>query len=346
MNNDYSYKTENYFNNDNKRGIYMKFINFLLISVISLAGMSLANAASLPGALVETDWLAKNKGSVIVLEIRNDVKSFTKKPVFKKDKKSGKAKLKKVAGHIPGSVLVSYKKLRTKKKIDGRTVQKMLVGKAAFEKVMQSAGVNKDSAVVIVSKGENNLDLTMATRFYWQMKYYGHDNMAILNGGMAQWLIDKREVSTKASKTKKGNWVATAERNEILATSKDVEKAVKAKAQLVDTRPISLYLGTWRKKSYVYADGHIPGAKPYPNELLTSKMPAKFLNVSDSKSLFNQMGIKTDKQSITYCNSGHLATGSWFVLSELMGNKNVKMYDGSMHQWTLEKHGVTKMKME
>ena len=75
-------------------------------------------------------------------------------------------------------------------------------------------------------------------------------------------------------------------------------------------------------------------------------MPAKFLKVSNSKTLFEQMGIKTDKKSITYCNSGHLATGSWFVLSELMGNKNVKMYDGSMHQWTLEKRNVTKLKME
>ena len=324
----------------------MKSLNILLISIIALFGTSIANAGSLPGPLVETDWLAKNKANVVILEIRSDVKSFTKKPVYKKDKKSGKSKLKKVAGHIPGSILVNYKHLRSNKKVDGRTVQKMLVGKAAFEKVMQNAGVNKDSAVVIVSKGENNLDLTMATRFYWQMKYYGHDNMAILNGGMAQWLIDNRKVSTKSSKAKKGNWLSTAERNEILATSKDVEAAVNAKGQLVDTRPISLYLGTWRKKSYVYANGHIPGAKPYPNELLSSNMPAKFLNVSDSKSLFTQMGIETDKNSITYCNSGHLAAGSWFVLSELMGNKNVKLYDGSMHQWTLEKHDVTKMKME
>ena len=324
----------------------MKLFRTIFIFILTLSWGGVASAGSLPGPLVETDWLAKNQGSVVILEIRKDVKSFTKKPVFKKNKKSGKAKLKKVAGHIPGSILVNYKHLRSKKNIDGRAVKKMLVSKDKFEKVMQQAGVNKDSAVVIVSKGANNLDLTMATRFYWQMKYYGHDNMAILNGGMAQWIIDKRKVSTKASKVKKGNWVSTAERNEILATSKDVETAVKAKGQLVDTRPISLYLGTWRKKSYVYDNGHIPGAKPYPNELLSSKMPAKFLNVSDSKSLFNQMGIKTDKESITYCNSGHLATGSWFVLSELMGNKNVKMYDGSMHQWTLEKHDVTKMKME
>lgn len=324
----------------------MKKIKTLFIFTMTLLWVNVTSAGSLPGPLVETDWLEKNKKNVVILDVRKDVKSFTKKPVFKKDKKTGKSKLKKVGGHIPGSVLVKYKDLRGEKKIDGRTVKKMIIGQSDFEKLLQNSGVNKDSNVIIVYKGASNGDLTIATRFYWQMKYYGHDNMAILNGGMAQWIIDKRKVSTKASKVKKGNWVSTAERNEILATSKDVETAVKAKGQLVDTRPISLYLGTWRKKSYVYDNGHIPGAKPYPNELLSSKMPAKFLNVSDSKSLFNQMGIKTDKESITYCNSGHLATGSWFVLSELMGNKNVKMYDGSMHQWTLEKHDVTKMKME
>lgn len=324
----------------------MTLFRALFISTMSLFWVNITLAASLPGPLVETDWLANNQSNVVILEIRKDVKSFTKKPVYKKNKKTGKSKLKKVAGHIPGSILVNYKKLRSNKKINGRTVQKMMVSKASFENLMQNSGVNKDSAVVIVSKGEGNADLTMATRLYWQMKYYGFDNMAILNGGMAQWLIDKRKVSTKVSKAKKGNWVATAERNEILASSKDVEAAVKAKSQLVDTRAISLYFGTWRKKSYVYANGHIPGAKPYPNELLSSTMPAKFLKVSDSKSLFEQLGIKTDKQSITYCNSGHLASGSWFVLSELMGNKNVKMYDGSMHQWTLEKHDVTKLKME
>lgn len=324
----------------------MKTINTIIMSSILFLCANMAYAVSLPGPLVETDWLAKNKGNVVVLEIRKDVKSFTKKPKYKKNKKTGKSKLKKVGGHIPGSILVNYKKLRSKKKIDGRTVVKMIVSKSSFEKIMQASGVSKNSTVVIVSKGKSNKDITMATRLYWQMKYYGHDNMAILNGGMAQWILDKRAVSSKSSKAKKGNWVATAERNDILATSKDVAAAVKSKSQLVDTRPISLYLGTWRKKSYVFANGHIPGAKPYPNELLTTKMPAKFLKMSDSKSLFTQMGIKADKNSITYCNSGHLATGSWFVLSELMGNKNVKMYDGSMHQWTLEENDVVKMKME
>ena len=323
----------------------MKTVKLLLISLMGFIWVNMAFAANLPGPLVETDWLAKNQGEVVILDIRFDLQSFTEKPVFRRDIRSGKSKLRKVAGHIPGAIMVNYRKLRAGKKIDGRKVIKMMVSKSAFEKLMQASGVNKNSVVVIVSKGKGNGDVTMATRLYWQMKYFGHDNIAILNGGMAQWLVDKRAVSSKESKVKKGNWLATAERNEILATSKDVAAAVKTKSQLVDTRPISFYLGI-RRKSYVFADGHIPGAKLYPNEILTTKMPAKFLKVSDSKSLFKQMGIHPDKQTIAYCNSGSLATGSWFIMSELLGYTNVKMYDGSLHQWTLEKRDVTTMKIE
>ncbi|MEJ2142894.1 MAG: rhodanese-like domain-containing protein [Gammaproteobacteria bacterium] len=326
----------------------MKLIRLLSFLLMGSLLANTAYAVTLPGPLVETDWLAKKLKNVTILDVRKDVKSFTAKPVFKKDKKTGKIKLVRVGGHIPGAALVNYKKLRDKKKIGNNVVTRMLVGKDVFSKLMQEAGVNKDSTIVIVSKGENDGDVTGATRLYWQLKYYGHDKMAILNGGMGQWLKDKRKISIKADKVNKGNWLATAERKEILATSEDVATAVKNKStQLMDTRPLSLYLGTWRKKSYVFANGHIPGAKSFPNELLTQpKAPAKFVATKELKSMAEQMGFDTSKETITYCNSGHLATGSWFVMSELLGNKNTKMYDGSMHEWTLEKRPTVKMKME
>jgi thiosulfate/3-mercaptopyruvate sulfurtransferase len=55
-------------------------------------------------------------------------------------------------------------------------------------------------------------------------------------------------------------------------------------------------------------------------------------------SLFSAAGVEADKPTITYCNSGHLASGPWFILSEIVGNKQTRLYDGSMHQWTLEKN--------
>lgn len=319
-----------------------------LLMLLALSAPGVMAAVTLPGPLVDSDWLARQGDQVVILDIRKDIKSFNQKPAYTKDKKTGKLKLKRVAGHIPGARLVNYKQVRSKQKIDGREVTRMLPSKQDFEKLMRSAGVNQNDVLIIVSKGEGNGDMTMATRLYWQLKYFGHDQLAILDGGMAQWLSEQRPVATRVPKIQAGNWQAGEERKEILATSEEVAEAIdKRSAQLVDTRMLSLYLGTWRKTSYVYADGHIPGAKAYPNELLTApSAPARFTPTDELKALAGELGIDTDKKIITYCNSGHLASGSWFVMSELLGNKNVKLYDGSMHQWTLEKRPTVKLKME
>jgi len=322
----------------------MKTIITLLFSFYSLTATA---ATILPSPLVETEWLSKNMNKVTILDIRKDTKSFTGKPIFKKDKKTKKPKLSKVGGHIPGALLVNYKKVRVTREISGKKVTRIVPTKLDFENFMQKVGLNKGDAIVIVSKGASNADVTMASRLYWQLKYFGHEQIAILNGGMAQWIVDKRKISRKSGKAKKGNWVATTQNEAILATSKEVSNAVKAKnTQLVDTRTMSLYLGTWNK-SYVYGKGHIPGAKVYPNELMTtSKMPVKFITKSDTGKLFKAMNINTNSKTITYCNSGHLASGTWFLMHEVLGNKQVKLYDGSMHQWTLEKNPTTSMKME
>jgi thiosulfate/3-mercaptopyruvate sulfurtransferase len=315
---------------------------------ISLVVAGVAGAASLPGPLVDAKWLADNQSSVTILDVRKDIKSFTSKPVYKKDKKTKKLKLVKVGGHIPGAGLVNYKKVRAKRKIDGNTVTRMIPAKADFEKLMQDAGLNKGDVIVIVSKGQSHGDMTIATRLYWTLKYYGHTNMAILDGGMAAWLKSGGKFTDKTGKGKKGNWLATKEDNSILASSDDAAKAVKdANVQLIDARPLSQYFGTFHKKSYVYDNGHIPTAKPIPVELLTNvKSPSTFTKTDDLKKLAAELGVDTGKPAITYCNSGHLASGQWFVMSELMGNKNTKLYDGSMHQWTLEKRPTVKMKME
>lgn len=324
------------------RRLHSIFITFVLM-VTAIVGQ----AATVPGPLVDVTWLKANSDKVVILDVRSDIKSYTGKPVFKKDKKTGKLKLLKVAGHIPGARLVNFKKLRTERKIGENEITRMLPEKKHFEAVIQSVGLNVGDSIVIVSKGFSSSDMTSATRLYWSLKYFGQDDMAILDGGMAQWLKEGGEVTSSADKPKKGNWVATAERKEILATSDDIRQAIKDKnAQLVDTRPISQYLGTYRK-SYVYSDGHIPGAKNLPDELLTGpRGKAKFTSVEKLQKLSDALGIDSKASMITYCNSGNLATGSWFLYGEVMGNKNVKMYDGSLHQWTREKGDTVDMKVE
>jgi thiosulfate/3-mercaptopyruvate sulfurtransferase len=317
----------------------------ILIALLSTTGA----AGTLPGPLVDTSWLAENKESVVVLDVRKGVESFAGEPVYKKDKKTGKKKLDKVAGHIPGAVLVDYKKVRATREIDGKNVEKLIPEKQEFEALIQSLGVNDDSAVVIVSEGVDNLDMTMATRLYWQLKYFGHDDLAILDGGIAQWLQNGHKTVGEPAKAveTKGNWTAKTQRDEMLATTEEVLEAVKTgNVQLVDNRPLSQYLGVY-KKSDVNAEGHLPGAKSFPNELMTGpKHKAKFQSNEELAELNKVMGIDSEKPSITYCNSGHLASGGWFILHELMGNKNVQLYDGSLHEYTKTSKELTTMKLE
>lgn len=326
----------------------LKYLPLSIMLWLNLLFFFPVHAIELPGALVDSEWLMENKDQVVILDVRQDIKSYLTKPVFMRNKSTGKLKLIKVGGHIPGAVLVDYKYLRAKRKIDGLMVSRMLPMKADFEKLMQQSGVNQDSAIVIVSKGQSSSDMTIATRLYWQLKYYGHDNMSVLNGGMSDWLANMYPISLESGKLLKGNWLAKEERKQILATSLDVEKALTdSSAQLIDNRTLDLYLGT-HKKSYVYKKGHIPGAKVLPHDLLTTNsVPSRFLSNGKLRKITNALNIDEGKNTITYCNSGHLASGGWFILSELLGNHNVKLYDGSMHEWTIkEQRPVTSMKME
>jgi thiosulfate/3-mercaptopyruvate sulfurtransferase len=212
---------------------------------------------------------------------------------------------------------------------------------------LQSRGVNRDSIIVITSKGQSNGDVSAAASFYWQLKFYGHKDLAILNGGVAQWILDGNKISLKPVQVKAGNWIANTEANEILATSKQVNELINHPGtQIIDNRSLGQYLGAW-KKSYVYAKGHIPGAKVFPNELMTHPgIPARFNSKAVLVKLLNTLGIDPEKPSVTYCNSGHLAAGGWFILKEILGNPNVKMFDGSMHQWTIEMRPVKSLVME
>lgn len=323
-----------------------KLLGFALAVLVSFGASGAAQALTVPGPLVDTAWLHQHANQVVILSVRHDVKSFTARAELTRNRKTGKVEVLKVGGHIPGANLVNYGKIRVNREVNGKPVQMIIPLRADFERMMREVGVRNDRPVIIVSKGMRGLDLTMATRLYWQLKYYGEDNLAILDGGTAQWLADLRPVSYRPSHPKYGNWVAGAGRKDLLATTEDVQRALKTGVQLVDDRPLFQYMGVI-KKSYVFAKGHIPGAKDDPIALMTNHAkPLKWLPVAELRELATGMGINTHAETITYCNSGHLASGGWFVMHELMGNKKVRLYDGSMNEWTLNHGPTVKMKMQ
>ncbi len=301
----------------------------------------LAAATDLPGPLVTPQWLAEHAAEVTILDVRDNLESFSTAPVVDTDKKTGKKTLTELGGHVPGALLVDFSKVRADRTIDGRQVKAMLPDKAYFEKLMRDSGVSKGKPIVIVYPGQTVEELDEAARTYWSLKYYGQDSMAILDGGVTGWIDAGKEISTEAAKHGDGDWQANAERKELLAESSDVAKAADAKVQLVDARPLSFFLGL-QKKPVVLAAGHIGGAVNFPSDVLaiTSSSGTHFLTAEQYHAVLKNINVQEQAPSITYCNTGHLASGPWFVMSEVLGNKNVKLYDGSMHEWTLENQPV------
>jgi thiosulfate/3-mercaptopyruvate sulfurtransferase len=320
-----------------------QYITALLV-LVCLTASHAVSALQVPGPLVDTDWLEQHLDEVRILDVREDIESFTRKAVLVRKRFTGDLRLRRPGAHIPGAVLVDFLNIRTSREIDGRNVRYMTPEKAEFEELMQSWGVNNDDAVVITNQGTGNGDVTMATRLYWQVKYFGHDNVAIHDGGMASWLLEQKPASIETNEPQPGNWVVREERASLLANSGDVARAITDKnTELLDTRSLGFYLGAV-KQPYVRIKGHIPNAKIFPNELLSSaRAPAYLSDPAELQQMADALAINSRANIITYCNSGQFASTSWFVFHELMGNPNVRLYDGSMHQWALEKRSVEKI---
>ena len=309
------------------------FLAFVLISLVSLA-----QAINLPGPVVSADWLANNMSEVQVIEVRTDIASYLRNPEFDTDKKTGQKFLVEVGGHIVSSTLLDFKKVRVDRLVGGKKIKFLIPEKPDFEKLVQSLGINSDKPIVLVPIGQDMSDIDEALRTYWSFKVYGEDQVAVLDGGIAGWLSEGREFTTATTPKATGNWLAKAERKELIASSDEVAAASKSgKPQLLDARQPAQYLGL-AKRPDVMTFGHIAGSKELAPELLarSSNGALYFWQKKTYDALLAANGLNSKGQTIAYCNTGHLAAGGWFVMSELVGNKSTKLYDGSLYLWTLE----------
>ncbi len=267
--------------------------------------------------LVSAEWLKTNSSDVVLLDVEKSEKMFK-------------------AGHIPGATFVPWKQVRGKGKENGTDLIKMLPSKVSFTRLMRVSGVDNDSHVVVTSSGVNSSDMFLATRLYWQLKYFGHDDVSVLNGGNAAW--QEAGMSLRkgdAPKPEPGNFSVRDERKEILVTTQQAQDLVsKGADSFVDARTLDYHIGL-EQKDYVYAKGHIPGSRLLPNYLLvTHGKAAKFRDAEDIKAAMNRLDVPADGDVVAYCNSGHLGSGLWFALHEIAGNSKARLYDGSMHAWT------------
>lgn len=297
-----------------------------------------ALAQALPGPVVDTTWLAANLDKVQVLDLRGSAKSFTADPELVEAK--GKKVVEEVGGHIAGSRLMEFKSIRVEREINGNKIKYMVPERAVFEKMVQDAGIDGDKPIVIVPVGMELADVNDGMRLYWQFKLYGEDKVAMLDGGMAAWLQDGKPFVKDALAPKTGNWKSAGDRTaQLFADSNEVAAIVEKKsAQLIDGRDLPQYHGMV-KRDYVFAYGHIDTAKPLSPDTTFKKDGGaiKLLPANTYSAVLKAQGIDPAAPSVVYCNSGAQSSMPWFILSEVLGNKAARQFDGSLHQWTIEK---------
>ena len=315
----------------------MKLKQWIGASVLGLglAAAQGAMAMDVPGPLVTPQWLHAHLKDVTVADIRGggSMKLFTAQPQFGKEHR-----LERTGGHIAGAILVNFNDIRETRTVDGVKLKAMMPTAEDFTKVMDNAGLDTGKPIVIVPTGNAVFAMDRGTRLYFQLRYFGvpHDQIAILNGGTNAWINAGYPVSSSPAPKTAGDWKASGEDKAILASMQDVKDGLRSGSeQFIDARPTAQFLGI-AKKPINKTAGHLAGAKSFPIDAIVKDDhgAAMFMSAADYRKIFHDFNISPNTPTTTYCNTGHLASGAWFVVHEIMGNKNSKLYAGSMNEWT------------
>jgi thiosulfate/3-mercaptopyruvate sulfurtransferase len=228
------------------------------------------------------------------------------------------------AGHIPGAVHSDYDKAGWRVTRNGILQPP---NQAELEKLIGETGIDEDSHVVVVPAGVSATDFGAAARVYWTLKVAGHPAVSILDGGFNAWQAAAYPVdSKKVVPTPK---IFTSRFDEaLLAQLNAVEN--NEHATLVDARPASYFEGK-EKAAASRAYGHIPGAV----NLDSASFYDPATNRLRPKDQLAKIAAKLPTGPVVaYCNTGHWAATDWFVLSAVLGRPDVRLYPGSMVEWS------------
>lgn len=240
-------------------------------------------------------------------------------------------------GHIPGAVSAPYGQWRQ----TIRKVNRMLPPIPVIQSFLRDAGVNQNSEVVVYTAVQTPMALGLGaeTRAFWTLAVLGHRHQAILPAGFEGWVAAKLPVVQGASgKVPVGNFVAHLQR-QYLATRSEVQKDLASHhAALIDDRPMAQIVGL-SKAPFVQSYGHIPGALAYPANWLVN--PNGVLVARGQLTRLAQLSRvpkNPNARVVTYCNTGHWASIGWFAMTQELGYRHVRLYDGSMTQWAHHRH--------
>jgi thiosulfate/3-mercaptopyruvate sulfurtransferase len=257
--------------------------------------------------LTGADWVEAhgNDPGVVLVEVDEDTSAYDK-------------------GHIRNAVKIDWK-------ADLQDpVRRDFVDKAGFEALLSERGISNDDTVVLYG-GNNNW---FAAYAYWYFRLYGHENVKLLDGGRKKWELESRELVTDVPQRARTSYHAQEQDASIRAFRDEVVAAI-GKDNLVDVRSPDEFAGRLLAPAHLPQEqaqraGHIPTAKNIPWSKAAEE-DGTFKSDDALRTLYGDAGVAFSRDTIAYCRIGERSAHTWFVLHELLGQPNVKNYDGS---WT------------
>jgi thiosulfate/3-mercaptopyruvate sulfurtransferase len=264
-----------------------------------------------PEVLVDADWVQAHlhDPQVRLIEVDVDTKAYEQ-------------------GHIPGAVGFNWQK-----ELQDQIVRAPL-SREHLEDLLGRAGVSNDTAVVLY--GDNNN--WFAAWALWILKYYGHKDVRLLDGGRVKWLADKRETTTDVPSYARTTYHAGTPEPGIRALRDQIlGRLGQAGIALVDVRSPGEYSGELLAPANLPQEGaqrggHIPGAANIPWATAVRE-DGTFKSADELRSIYGSKGVTADKEVVAYCRIGERSSHTWFVLYYLLGYPRVRNYDGSWTEW-------------
>ena len=276
--------------------------------VLVLAGLSGGVAAEF-GPLVTTDWVAANAESphVRLIEVSVEPGAYE-------------------TGHIPGAVKVSWHT----DLVDNPA--RDIVNRQDFEALASRLGVTPETKVVLYGDPNN----WFAAWGAWIFKYYGHDRVALMDGGRKKWHAERRPLSTTPPAVRRTSYQVTDVREELRALLPDVVRVAKGEEDvaLVDIRSADEYQGRIIAppgiQELAVRAGHVPGAVNVPWVEAVNPDTGEFRTREELKEIYAKQGVDGSRPVIVYCRIGERSAHTWFALTQILGYE-ARQYDGS---WT------------
>jgi thiosulfate/3-mercaptopyruvate sulfurtransferase len=258
--------------------------------------------------LVDADWVEAHADDpgVVIVEVDEDTSAYDK-------------------GHIRNAIKLDWKQDLQD------PVRRDFIDSHGFEELLSSRGISNDDLVILYG-GNNNW---FAAYAYWYFRLYGHRNVRLMDGGRKKWELDSRDLVTAVPQPPRTNYTASGPDTSIRAFRDEVVAAI-GKRNLVDVRSPDEFAGRLMAPAHLPQEqaqrpGHIPTAKNVPWSKAAND-DGTFKSDDDLRKLYEgEAGLDFGKETIAYCRIGERSAHTWFVLHELLGQPNVKNYDGS---WT------------